>query len=83
MGVRLVKYLFACLLSIISLLIAIGRIEGHMPWRTLMQMLPSNDKKEWNDNEKREYRKKEYKGVIIFWAITTVAAIIFVIFFFD
>jgi hypothetical protein len=54
-----------------------------MPWRTLMQMLPNNEKKEWNDSEKKEYRKKEYKGVIIFWAIATIAALIFVIFFLD
>jgi len=77
------KYLGAVLLSIISLLIAIGRIEGHMPWRTLMQVLPNNEKKDWSSTEKKEYRKKEYKGVIIFWAIATLAAFVFVIFFLD
>ena len=79
-----VKVLFVASFSVLMLLIGIGRSEARMPWRGPMGRRPKDwEEKEWNDSEKRGYRKKEYKMILLFWAILTVGAIIYVTFFWN
>jgi len=75
------RIIFVVLFSIIALAIGVGRAEGHMPWRTMMQILPNREKREWSREERKVYRKKEYKVVFAVWAAMTAAAIVFVVFF--
>ena len=40
--------------------------------------------RKWLHNEEpKDKRKKEYKGVLIFWALATIAAFVYVAFFVD
>ncbi len=75
------KYLWTVIAAPVILLVLICRAESRMPWRAFMQILPNNESKEWTDDEKRKYRQKEYKGVLIFWAIFTVGTLIYSFFF--
>jgi len=72
MGVRTVKYLAALLFSVVLLPLLMSRTETILFWRKVIYK-----------EEPKEYRKKQYKRLLVFWAIVTVAAFIFVIFFLD
>ena len=66
------KYLGALIFSAIIWPIMISRAETVLFWR-----------KRIHKEEPKDYRKKQYKGMLVFWAIATLAAFVFVIFFLD
>jgi hypothetical protein len=66
------KYLGAAVFSIAVLIAWICREEGVLRMR------------KWLHNEDpKEHRKKEYKGLIIAWVIITIAVFIYVAFFWE
>ena len=66
------KYLVALIISLLILPVLISRIETIMFWRRFT-----------NQTVPKDYRKKEYKMLLIFWLIFTIAVFIYYIFFVD
>ena len=74
---------FFIIIPIVTLLGFLIRLEGTMPWREIERSFSfrkeekeKEKEKEWGDREKKEYRKKWYKRIFIFWLISNIGAFI-------
>ena len=75
---------FFIIIPIVTLVGFLIRLEGTMPWREIERSFSfrkeekeKEKEKEWGDREKKEYRKKWYRIILIFWLIINVCAFIF------
>jgi len=71
------------LFSIIALLMGIGYTEGRLPWRNDRGWLAMYKFRRWTKEEKKAYRKKEYKSMLIFWVFIVIGIAVSVIFLWD
>jgi len=76
--------IFAIILfSTIMLIACIAKTEGRLPWRNDRGWLAMYKFRIWTKEEKKAYRKKEYRFALMLWIFLTIGFTVAVIFLWD